>query len=127
MVSFYSVEWAESATEIPELVALQNAENPQVEVFLVSLDGPETGTDSLARFLHPMGVDFRTFVSDRKGQGLIDSMVANWTGVTPANLFYDSNSKSGATPPQMMGLYESFEVEMLINQSRKHEVIQSEK
>lgn len=113
--------------EIPDLVELQNAEDSPMEVILVSVDGGDPGKDSLAKFLHPLGVNFKTYYSDVKGNEILDSLYPDWGGVYPVNLFYDETSKKSEAPPKMFGMFEPFEIEMLINQSEKHDLIDSKK
>lgn len=115
LVNFYATYCKPCIKEIPELIALKNAENGEIEVSFVSLDDEDVVKTQLNTFLEEHQMDFNsyTFQQDSAEKYILQHF-PDWDKQIPLTLIFD---KSGRFVSHI-GMTDKAEIELIVTEDK---------
>jgi thiol-disulfide isomerase/thioredoxin len=115
LLNFYATWCRPCRTELPELVALQNDPNSEVQVLLVSIDKAAVVASELRGFLAEYGVDFQTYARPENESALIADFYPIWNNSIPLSLIFDHK---GNLLEAITGMTDRSEIELIVNKHK---------
>jgi len=115
LVNFFATWCRPCKEELPDLVALQNDPESDIEVVLVSVDKPNDAKTKLSNFLNDFGVSFQTYVRSSNEAALISEFYTYYDGRIPLTLLYHN---SGTKLEVFTGMTDRDEIELVVNKHR---------
>ncbi len=111
LINFYATYCKPCIKEIPDLIALKNAENSEIEVSFVSLDEAGMVAKGLNDFLQAQNMDFTSYTFEQDSANTyIRKYFPDWDGQIPLTLIFD---KSGRFVSHV-GMTDKAEIELII-------------
>lgn len=94
IVNFWAMWCAPCVKELPILKEYE-ANNPNVEILLVSLDFPENIETKLKPFLKKKGITSKVvLLDDPDANSWIDKIDPNWSGAIPFTIIFNNKNRS---------------------------------
>ena len=94
IVNFWAIWCAPCVKELPILKEYE-ANNPNVEILLVSLDFPENIETKLKPFLKKKGITSKVvLLDDPDANSWIDKIDPNWSGAIPFTIIFNNKNRS---------------------------------
>lgn len=94
IVNFWAMWCAPCVKELPVLMEYE-ANNPNVEMLLVSLDFPENIDSKLKPFLKKKGITSKVvLLDDPDANSWIDKIDPNWSGAIPFTIIFNNENRS---------------------------------
>lgn len=115
LVNFYATYCKPCIKEIPELIALKNAEKSEIEVTFVSLDDADAIEKHLPNFLKEQNMDFPSYYFAQDSATLyIHKHFPEWDQQIPLSLVFDKSGKLIAHLP----MTDKAEIELIISEDK---------
>lgn len=115
LVNFFATWCRPCKEELPDLIAMQQDPNSDVEVVLVSVDKPNDAETKLQNFLNDLGVDFQTYARSENEAALIRNFYNFYDGRIPLTLLYHN---TGEQLEVFQGMTDREEIELVVNKYR---------
>ncbi len=115
LVNFFASWCRPCKEELPDLIAIQQDINSDVEVILVSVDNPNNTETKLLNFLNDLGVDFQTYSRSENEVALIRNFYNYYNGRIPLTLLY---LNTGRQLEVFQGMTDREEIELVVGKYR---------
>lgn len=115
LVNFYATYCKPCIKEIPELIALKDAENSDIEVSFVSLDDADVVNKQLQAFLQEQNMDFASYSFPQdSATAYILKHFPEWNQQIPLSFVFDKSGKLISH----LGMTDKAEIEVIITEDK---------